>query len=135
MGQGENSFETWKNLSAEIGGANTPQKTTISPQIHHQKTMFCALFFAKTPEKTTLHQRNFLLGNIYAPFQDCFYPCLRPLLRKRATAPPSGMMTGKTISQSHNKPRCSTWNIVTARDTGVPHSTGVNFRFLTVIYR
>jgi hypothetical protein len=49
--KGKNSFETWQILSAGIRGAKTPQKAAISPQIHHQKTMFCALFLQKPLKK------------------------------------------------------------------------------------
>jgi hypothetical protein len=33
----------------------SPSFTSLPPQIHHQKTAICTMFFAKTPAKTPVH--------------------------------------------------------------------------------
>src|SRR5438477_6149825 len=42
----------WKIFKTGKVLANSPQITTIPPQIHHQKTTFCHPFFPKPPAKT-----------------------------------------------------------------------------------
>jgi hypothetical protein len=51
----------WKkmeNFQPQISTINSPQFTTIPPQIHHQKTTRCTRLFPKHPSKTPTKQQN-----------------------------------------------------------------------------
>src|SRR5580704_8235635 len=47
----------WQILDARKPPSNSPRLPRISPHIYHQRTTFCARFFANPPAKTHLYLR------------------------------------------------------------------------------
>jgi hypothetical protein len=42
-------------FASQKRAAKAPRLPRITPQIHHENTTFCTLFFANTPAKTQFH--------------------------------------------------------------------------------